>query len=64
LIEAVALFNRQSGKRLVLVDDATGALRITGVFWTDDPEGFSRLLAASLGLKADTDAQGRIVLRE
>jgi transmembrane sensor len=64
LSEAVALFNRQAGMRLVLGDDVTGALRITGVFWTNDPEGFSRLLASSLGLRADTDAQGRIVLRQ
>lgn len=62
LAEAVALFNSQPGKRLVLGNDATGALRITGVFWTDDPEGFSRLLVSSLGLKADADTRGRIVL--
>jgi transmembrane sensor len=65
LREAVALFNRQQpGKRLVVGDDATASLKITGVFWTDDPEGFSRLLVFSLGLKADTSAEGRIVLRE
>ena len=52
LAEAVAMMNRQNAVQLSLADTATAELRITGVFWTDDPEGFARLLAASLGLKA------------
>lgn len=63
LAEAVPLFNRQPGPRLVLADAETGALRISGVFWTDDPEGFARLLETSLGLAVARGATGEIVLR-
>lgn len=64
LDEAVGLFNRDNRIQLVLADRDTAKLRITGVFWTDDPEGFSRLLHDSLGLTAETGPDGRIVLRK
>lgn len=63
LAEAVPLFNQQPGPRLALANAETGALKISGVFWTDDAEGFARLLAASLGLSATSGAAGEIVLR-
>lgn len=63
LAEAVPLFNQQPGPRLALANAETGALKISGVFWTDDAEGFARLLAASLGLSATRGAAGEIVLR-
>jgi transmembrane sensor len=54
LAEAVAHFNRQNRLQLILTDDALGALRVSGVFWTDDPAGFARLIepAFSLQLRA------------
>jgi transmembrane sensor len=62
LAEAVAMMNRQNAVQLSFADPATAELRITGVFWTDDPEGFSRLLASSLGLKVAPAAGGGLVL--
>lgn len=62
LVEAVALMNRQNSLKLTLADEATAALRITGVFWTDDPEGFARLVDSSLGLKSSRTSGGVIVL--
>jgi transmembrane sensor len=62
LAEAVALLNRRNATSLALADDATAALRITGVFWTDDPEGFARLVESSLGIKSSRPSAGTIVL--
>jgi transmembrane sensor len=61
LVEAIALFNATAGTQLSLARPELGELRITGVFWTDDPEGFARLLGTSIGLKA-TPRGDRIVL--
>jgi transmembrane sensor len=44
LAEAVALFNRNNHVQLKLADAKTGELRLSGIFWADDPEGFVRLL--------------------
>ena len=51
--EAVALFNRYGKLRLRAVDNAVAALRVTGVFRSDNPEGFARALEASLGLRVE-----------
>lgn len=62
LAEAVALMNRQNERQLILDDEATARLQITGVFWTTDPPGFARLLEKSLGVKATALADGGIVI--
>lgn len=59
--DAVTHFRGMAGTRLAVADDATGAIRISGVFWTDDPEAFSRNLEVGLGLKA-TRRGDRIVM--
>lgn len=53
LAEALDLFNRQNRLQLSLGDEALRDRRITGIFWSDDPEGFVRLLEAGLDLKAE-----------
>ena len=60
LTEAVALFNRQNRVQLALSAAELGSIRISGFFWADDPEGFSRLVEASADLRADRSAPGRI----
>ena len=62
--EAVALLNSQNTCQLVLGDRTTARLCVTGVFWTNDPEGFSRLLETSLGVKARLTADGSIMLSQ
>jgi transmembrane sensor len=62
LAEAVALMNAENVRQLALADAATGELRITGVFWTNDPAGFARLLESSLGLRTARRADGTLVL--
>jgi transmembrane sensor len=64
LEDAVELFNRDNPScQLVIGDWETGAKRLTGVFWTNDPEAFSRALETSLGLTATRGKDG-IVLRK
>jgi transmembrane sensor len=60
LTEAVALFNRQSRVQLALGAAELGTIRISGFFWADDPEGFSRLVESSASLRADRSEPGRI----
>lgn len=63
LFDAVALFNRQNQLQLSLGDRSLEDLRVSGIFWTDDPAGFTRLLEASFGIKAEHENADRIVLR-
>jgi len=63
LAEAVAWFNRQDGVKLALADSATGDLQISGIFWTNDSEGFVRLLETGLHIRAERSADS-IMLRE
>lgn len=62
LVEAVGLFNRQNQLQLALTGDGLGDIRISGIFWADDPEGFSRLIETSVGLQVDRTSATRIVL--
>ncbi len=62
LYEIVARFNRQNGTQLSLGDPELGAICISGIFWLDDPEGFSRLIEASTGLAAIHNSSGGIVI--
>lgn len=63
LAAVVERFNRQNRLQLALDAADLAEIRISGVFWVDDPEGFSRLIEASAGLRADRSTAGRIVLR-
>lgn len=64
LADAVPLFNRENRLQLSIADSATGELRISGVFWTDDPAGFARLVASSLGVRAQRETEDTIRLRK
>ncbi len=63
LSEAVGYFNRDNQLQLVLGSEEVGALRISGVFWTDDAEAFARALEASLGLTVFRSGSNRVELR-
>ncbi len=64
LAEVTALFNRGNTLQLAIADSDTGAIRITGVFWTNDPDAFSRALNLSLGVSVIRDNESRIVLKK
>lgn len=60
--EIVARLNHQNRAQLALADPALADLRISGIFWLDDPDGFARLVEASAGLRTTTESDGRMVL--
>jgi len=64
LDSALTLFNAHNQSQLTLLDPALGKIRISGIFWTDDPEGFARLLQSSASLQVLHEAGNRIVLRK
>ncbi|MBY8823224.1 FecR family protein [Sphingomonas colocasiae] len=51
--DAIAEFNRYNRRRIVLRDAAIADERVDGVFRTDDPVGFSRVIAGSFGGSVD-----------
>ena len=62
LAEAVELFNRYGKVRLQTADKDVAAMRVTGVFRSDNPEGFASALEATLGLRIERQ-NGSILLR-
>jgi transmembrane sensor len=64
LSEAIAVFNRQNRIKIEIRDPSLSGRLVGGVFWTDNPAGFSRLLTSSLGLHADFSNPDRIGLSE
>ncbi len=60
--EIVLRLNQQNRTQLALADPTLADLRISGIFWLDDPDGFARLIEASAGLRTTTDRGGQIVL--
>jgi len=63
LAEAVAAFNRSSGRRVRLEGEGLSALRVSGAFRRDDPQGFADGLAASFGLHVEPAGDGGLILR-
>ena len=57
-------FERATGQRLVFADPALADLRFGGRFRADDIDGFTHLLATTLGLDVERAADGTIVLRK
>lgn len=57
LQQAAEQFARYSNTRIVIDDPAVAAERITGLFQANDPVGFSRAVATSLGLQAQVGAE-------
>jgi len=49
----VNLLNRQNKVQLAIADQSTRNMPISGIFWSDDPEGFARLLESGLGVHAE-----------
>jgi len=62
LAEALTLFNRYGEVRLRTTDKRVAAMRVTGVFRSDNPAGFAHALEAMLGLQVEHRG-GDILLR-
>lgn len=63
LAEAVALFNRRNRLQLEISDPALAGIRLNGIYWADDPEGFVRLLEDGMGVKASPNGRGLVLGR-
>ena len=61
--EAIALFNANNRLQLAVVAGDLESIRISGIFWIDDPTGFSRLIESSAGLRTQWVSADRIELR-
>lgn len=64
LATAVEIFNRDNSIQLSVANRETGALRITGTFWTNDPEAFSRAVETSLAVSAKQESGTTITFRK
>lgn len=53
-----AEFNRYNGRKLIIADPQVAALRIGGMFPSNDPEAFVRLLRDAYGLKIEDTPDG------
>ncbi len=62
LSEAVALFNRENAFEIIIADPRLEKIRLSGIFWMNDPHAFIRLLESGFGVVSERDARG-IVLR-
>ncbi len=60
--EAAALFNRQNERQLEVTDPAVAEIKLSGIFWSDDPDGFARLLEKGMDVRAER-SPAAIVLR-
>jgi transmembrane sensor len=58
LATVVARMNRYAQHVLIIGDPQTGELRLSGVFHTDDVEGFVSTIEAYLPISAQKDADG------
>lgn len=63
LAEAVELFNRKSKVKLSLADPSLADLRVSGIYWADNADGFANLIESSLDIEAVREAGDRITLR-
>lgn len=58
LAEAATEYARYSEHRIEFADPAIGTMEVTGIYSISDPLGFARAAALSLGLQAETTANG------
>jgi transmembrane sensor len=63
LAQAIPLFNRHSGVRLVLEDSALGALELSGVVRADNTDSLLRLLGAEFGILAERQGEAIVLSR-
>ena len=62
--EIVTAFNRRNEVQLVLEGQAIESLQLSSVFWSDNVEGFVRLMEKQFGMVAEWRGSTEIVLRE
>lgn len=61
LADAVIELNRYNDRKISVRDAAVGSRRLYGVYHTDDPEGFAKAAALSLGAHAYSNGEGIVI---
>jgi len=64
LSEIVAEFNRRNTVQLVIGDEKLEELHLSNYFWSDNVEGFVRLMEKSFGMSARWNGSNEIILRK
>jgi transmembrane sensor len=64
LREIVAEFNRSNPIQVLLADPELGDLHLSSSFWSDNVEGFVRLLSSSFGIQAEWRSSREIILSQ
>ena len=64
LEQAVAWFNERNQTQFAIGDAALRELRISGIYWADNPGQFAELVGVSLDVKVVRESQDRIVFRK
>jgi transmembrane sensor len=62
--DIVAEFNRRNPIQVVLADPSLEMVRLSNLFWSDNVEGFVRLMESSFGMEAEWRGSLEIVLRD
>ena len=62
--EIVLEFNRRNQVQLKLGDSSLEDIRFSNYIWSDNVEGFVRLMESSFGMRAEWRGSNKIVLRE
>jgi transmembrane sensor len=62
--DIVAEFNRGNPIQVVLADPSLEMMRLSSSFWSDNVEGFVRLMESSFGMEAEWQGSREIVLRD
>lgn len=63
LAEAVRLLNARNRLQLVIGDASLASLRLSGIFWANDPEAFVRLLGEGMAVRAERRDDGIVLHR-
>ncbi|MDA7640499.1 FecR domain-containing protein [Opitutaceae bacterium] len=64
MTEIVDAFNRSNEVQLVLGDPSLEEMRLSYSLWSDNVEGFVRLMESSFGMRAEWQGSSEIVLRD
>lgn len=64
LADAIELFNRDTRVKLAIADPAVAQLQISGIFWSDDPDGFVRLLESGMNVRAERSPDAIVLRRQ
>lgn len=64
MAQAIALMNRCNRMQILLGDASIGRLRVSGVFRSDNPEGFVRMVEATFELISERRGENEVILRQ